>query len=101
VIPPTSENALTQFFWGQVVAGSNPVSPTVAMLQDIQGDGSGLVDAVGTDSVVDVSAVCWVGLGSGVADGGGAPSFVPNRPRRRAAPRGPIRPMRNALTGEN
>ena len=36
-----------------------------------QGDGSGLVDAVGADAVVGVDAGCGVGFGSGGVDGGG------------------------------
>jgi hypothetical protein len=37
---------------------------------DAQGDGSGLVDAVGADAVVGVDAGCWVGFGSAGVDGG-------------------------------
>jgi hypothetical protein len=33
--PVTRENAFTAIFWGQVVAGSNPVSPTSVMSRDI------------------------------------------------------------------
>ena len=39
-----------------------------------QGDGAGLVDAVGADAVVGVDAGCWVGFGAGLIGGGwGAP----------------------------
>ena len=37
---------------------------------DAQGDGSGLVDAVGADAVVGVDASCWIGFGSAGVDGG-------------------------------
>jgi hypothetical protein len=37
---------------------------------DAQGDGSGLVDAVGAYAVVGVDAGCWVGFGSAGVDGG-------------------------------
>lgn len=38
---------------------------------DAQGDGSGLVDAVGADAVVGVDAGCWVGFGAAGVDHGG------------------------------
>lgn len=37
---------------------------------DAQGDGSGLVDAVGADAVVGVDAGCWGGFGPAGVDGG-------------------------------
>ncbi|WP_142389997.1 hypothetical protein [Mycobacterium sp. shizuoka-1] len=46
-------------------AGSVVVAADADVVQaavDAQGDGSGLVDAVGADAVVGVDAGCWVGL---------------------------------------
>lgn len=58
-------------------AGSVVVAADADVVQasvDAQGDGSGLVDAVGADAVVGVDACCWVGIGAaGENDcGGGA-----------------------------
>ena len=53
-------------------AGSVVVAADADVVQtavDAQGDGSGLVDAVGTDAVMGVNAGCWVGFrATGVDD---------------------------------
>lgn len=49
-------------------AGSVVVAADADVVQaavDAQGDGSGLVDAVGAHAVVGVDACCWVGLWAG------------------------------------
>jgi hypothetical protein len=53
---------------GSVVDASD--ADVVQVSVDAQGDGSGLVDAVGADAVVGVDAGCWVGFGSAGVDGG-------------------------------
>src|ERR1700682_5686958 len=53
---------------GSVVDAAD--SDVVQASVDAQGDGSGLVDAVGADSVVVVDTGCWVGLGSRCLDRG-------------------------------
>ncbi|MGV2970962.1 MULTISPECIES: hypothetical protein [unclassified Mycolicibacterium] len=52
-------------------AGSVVVAPDADVVQasvDAQGDGAGLVDAVGAYAVVGVDAGCWVGFGAAGVD---------------------------------